>query len=235
MDLLAPTARIHALKLDSANGQHVSETGGSPRHPHDRKDGEGNQNGPTNGNHRRILIVLKVLCLSFIIFPGPVSNLVLQDILTVQCLVTTTQGIRSVIQSRTYQKNSIYSIRTMEIQLQSTANTHCVTFDQHSSRQCWRECPLSLKIWLTTNGIRSESSTPLESWRNGRAEVQIRVLCNIARTNMIACGLTFTFWARAIFYAADILNLQNLQYRADLKMSPRQSLFEKFMQENIEC
>jgi hypothetical protein len=79
-----------------------------------------------------------------------------------------------------------------------------------------------LKKWLTDNGIRSESSTPFEPWQNGRAEVQIRVLCNLARTNMIASGLTGKFWARAIFYAADILNIQ---YRADLKMSPHECLF----------
>ena len=79
-----------------------------------------------------------------------------------------------------------------------------------------------LKKWLTDNGIRSESSTPLEHWQNGRAEAQIGVLCNLARTNMIASGLTGKFWARAIFYAADILNIQ---YRADLKMSPHESLF----------
>ncbi len=36
---------------------------------------------------------------------------------------------------------------------------------------------------------------------------------------MIASG---KFWARAIFYAADILNIQ---YRADLQMSPHESLF----------
>jgi hypothetical protein len=39
---------------------------------------------------------------------------------------------------------------------------------------------------------------------------------------MIASGLTGKFWARAIFYAADILNIQ---YRADLKMSPHECLF----------
>ena len=80
----------------------------------------------------------------------------------------------------------------------------------------------ALKNWLIEKGIRSESSTPFEPWQNGRAEVQIRVLCNIARANMIASGLTGKFWARAIFYAADI---SNLQYRSDLKMSPHQSLF----------
>ena len=80
----------------------------------------------------------------------------------------------------------------------------------------------ALKTWLVENGIRSESSTAYEPWQNGRAEVQIRVLCNIARTNMIASGLTGKFWARAIFYAADI---SNIQYRADLKMSPHQAMF----------
>jgi len=65
-----------------------------------------------------------------------------------------------------------------------------------------------LKNWLTDKGIRSESLTPREPWQNGRAEVQIHVLlCNIAPTNLIASGLTGKFWARAIFYAADISNL----------------------------
>ena len=76
--------------------------------------------------------------------------------------------------------------------------------------------------WMIDNGIKSSSSTPHEPWQNARAEVQIRVLCNVARTNMIASGLTGKFWARAIFYAADIINIQ---YRADLKMSPHQKLF----------
>ena len=39
---------------------------------------------------------------------------------------------------------------------------------------------------------------------------------------MIASGLTGKFWARAIFYAADI---SNIQYRPDLKMSPYESLY----------
>jgi hypothetical protein len=72
----------------------------------------------------------------------------------------------------------------------------------------------ALKTWLTDNGIHSESSTPFEHWQNCRAEVQICILCNIARTNMIASVLTSKFWAQAIFYAADI---SNIQYRSDLK------------------
>ena len=76
--------------------------------------------------------------------------------------------------------------------------------------------------WMTDNGIQSSLSTPHEPWQNGRAEVQIRVLCNIARTNMIASGLTGKFWSRAIFYAADI---SNIQYRPDLKMSPFEFLY----------
>ncbi len=96
----------------------------------------------------------------------------------------------------------------------------------------------ALKTWLTDNGIRSESSTPFEPWQNGRAEVQIRILCNIARSNMIASGLTCKFWARAIFYAADI---SNIQYKSDLKMSPHQSLLgtksdvSKYQQIGVEC
>ena len=39
---------------------------------------------------------------------------------------------------------------------------------------------------------------------------------------MIASGLTGKFWARAVFYAADI---SNMQYRVDLKMSPHESLY----------
>ena len=38
---------------------------------------------------------------------------------------------------------------------------------------------------------------------------------------MIASGLTGKFWARAIFYAADI---SNMQFRTDLKMSPHEAL-----------
>ena len=79
-----------------------------------------------------------------------------------------------------------------------------------------------VKKWMTDNGIKSSSSTPHEPWQNGRAEVQIRVLLNVARTNMIASGLTGKFWARAVFYAADI---SNMQYRADLKKSPHESLY----------
>ena len=76
---------------------------------------------------------------------------------------------------------------------------------------------------MTDNGIKSSSSTLHEPWQNGRAEYQIRVLLIIARTDMIASGLTGKFWARAIFYAADI---SNIKYRADLKMSPHESLYE---------
>ena len=82
----------------------------------------------------------------------------------------------------------------------------------------------AVKNWLNENGLKSENSTAHEPWQNGRAEVQIRVLCNIARTNMIASGLTGKFWARAIFYVADISN-RDIQYRADLKMSPHQAIF----------
>jgi hypothetical protein len=75
---------------------------------------------------------------------------------------------------------------------------------------------------MTENGIRSSSSTLHESWQNTRAEVQIRVLCNIARTNMISSCLTGKFWARAIFYAADILNIQ---YRTNLKTMSHKKVF----------
>jgi hypothetical protein len=67
-------------------------------------------------------------------------------------------------------------------------------------------------------------------------QVQIRVLCIVART--IASGLTGKFCACAIFYAADIINIQ---YNADLKMSPRQKLFgsqpdvSKYQPFGVEC
>jgi hypothetical protein len=76
--------------------------------------------------------------------------------------------------------------------------------------------------WMTDNGFKSSSSTPHKPWQNARAEVQIRGLCNVAQTNMIASCLTGKFWARTKFYAADIINIQ---YRADLKMSPYQKSF----------
>jgi hypothetical protein len=92
---------------------------------------------------------------------------------------------------------------------------------------CFRDnagenCSAAALKWTTDNCIKSSSSTPHEPWQNVRAEVQIRVLCNVAQTNMIASGLTGKFWARAIFYAADIINIQ---YIADLKMSPYKKLF----------
>ena len=74
---------------------------------------------------------------------------------------------------------------------------------------------------MTDNGIES-SLTRNELWQHGRAEVQIWMLLNNACTNMIVRGLTGKFWACAIFYAADI---PNIQYRADLKMSPHESLY----------
>jgi hypothetical protein len=76
--------------------------------------------------------------------------------------------------------------------------------------------------WLTEKGIRSEYSTAYEPWQDGRAEVHIRVLSNIARTNLIASGLGNRFWARAIAYATDI---SNKQYRTDLKMTPHEAMF----------
>ena len=107
----------------------------------------------------------------------------------------------------------MYSRSSMQILPSFAANTHCDAGENFSGEA---------KIWMTDNGIKSSSSTPHEPWQNGRAEVQIRVLLNIARTNMIASGLTGKFWARAIFYAADI---SNIQCRVDLKMSPHESLY----------
>ena len=50
---------------------------------------------------------------------------------------------------------------------------------------------------------------------------------------MIASGLTGKFWARAIFYAADI---SNIQYRPDLKMSPHHTYIQtSFIEISIEA
>jgi hypothetical protein len=80
--------------------------------------------------------------------------------------------------------------------------------------------------WMTNNGniimVSNPCHRPHTSHGRMFAEVQIRVLCNVARTNMIASGLAGKFWARAIFYAADIINIQ---CRADLKTSPYQKLY----------
>jgi hypothetical protein len=96
----------------------------------------------------------------------------------------------------------------------------------------------ALEAWLRDKGIRSEKSTPHEPWQNGKAENHIKVLCNIARTNMVASGLAGRYWARAITYAADI---SNVQYRADLKMSPFEALHKQkpnlshFQPFGVEC
>jgi hypothetical protein len=99
----------------------------------------------------------------------------------------------------------------------------------------------ALEAWLGDKGIRSEKSTPNEPWQNGKAENHIKVLYNIARTNMVASGLSGRYWARAITYAADI---SNVQYRADLnflkmsqfealhKQKPNLSHFQPF---GVEC
>ena len=95
-----------------------------------------------------------------------------------------------------------------------------------------------LEAWLRDKGIRSEKSTPHEPWQNGKAENHIKVLLNIARTNMVASGLSDKYWARAITYAADI---SNIQYRADLKKSPFEALHEQipnlshFQPFGVEC
>jgi hypothetical protein len=44
--------------------------------------------------------------------------------------------------------------------------------------------------------------------QNGKTGNHIKVLCNIARTDMVASGLCDRYLARAIFYAADISNVQ---------------------------
>ena len=95
-----------------------------------------------------------------------------------------------------------------------------------------------LEVWLRDKGIRSEKSTPHEPWQNGKAENHIKVLLNIARTNMVASGLSGKYWARAITYAADI---SNVQYRADLRMTPFEALYQKipdlsnFQPFGVEC
>jgi hypothetical protein len=76
--------------------------------------------------------------------------------------------------------------------------------------------------WMREKGIHSEKSTPHEPWQNGKAENQIKVLLNIARTNLIASGLSNRYWARAISYAADV---SNIQYRNDLKSTPHEAMF----------
>ncbi len=45
-----------------------------------------------------------------------------------------------------------------------------------------------LEAWLRDQGIRSEKSTPHRPWQNGK-ENHIKVLCNIARSNIVASGL----------------------------------------------
>ncbi len=60
-------------------------------------------------------------------------------------------------------------------------------------------------------------AVPAKPWQNGKAENHIKVLCNIARTNMVASGLAGRYWARVITYAAEVTNVQ---FRADIKMSP---------------
>jgi hypothetical protein len=79
---------------------------------------------------------------------------------------------------------------------------------------------------------------PHEPWQNGKTENHIKVLCNIARTHMVASGLAGRSWARAIAYAADI---SNVHFEADLKMSlfealhkqkPNLSHFQPF---GVEC
>ena len=58
------------------------------------------------------------------------------------------------------------------------------------------------------NSIKSSSSTPHEQWQNNRAEVQIRVLLNIARTNMIASGLT-KFWMIVFIFSSIFVFFSN--------------------------
>ena len=73
-------------------------------------------------------------------------------------------------------------------------NKHCFCCLQRDN--AGENISTAVKNWLIESGIKSENSTAHEPWQNGRAEVQMRVLCNIARTNMIASGLTGKFWAR---------------------------------------
>jgi len=75
----------------------------------------------------------------------------------------------------------------------------CDNAEKNSSEQ--------LKNWLIEKGVRLETSTPFEPWQNGRAEVHIRHLMNIARTSLSASGLGGQFWARAVSYANYISNV----------------------------
>jgi len=78
-----------------------------------------------------------------------------------------------------------------------------------------------MRAWLIEHGIRFETSTPHEPWQNGRVEVHIRHLANIARTIMISSGLKGAFWARAFSYANDV---SNVQPRASMTMSPYEAV-----------
>ncbi len=96
----------------------------------------------------------------------------------------------------------------------------------------------AFKAWLGDKGIRSEKLTLHQPWQNGKAENHIKVLCNIAHTNMVASGLSGRYWDRAIAYAAAI---SNVQYQADLKMSPFEALHKQkpnlshFQPFGVEC
>ena len=57
-------------------------------------------------------------------------------------------------------------------------------------------------------GICPEKCNPQEPWQSGKAENQIEVLVNIARTNLAASGLSNQYRARAISYAANVSNVQ---------------------------
>jgi len=71
--------------------------------------------------------------------------------------------------------------------------------------------------FLTTHGIRSETSNPYEPWQNGQAERMIQTLCGTARTVLAASGLDGHFWYLALQYACRV---HNLQYSARFDSSP---------------
>ncbi len=61
---------------------------------------------------------------------------------------------------------------------------------------------------------------------HGKAENSIKVLCNIARTNIVASGLAVRYLARAITHAADVSNVQYWADRSPAQANPNLSPFQ---------
>ena len=100
--------------------------------------------------------------------------------------------------------------------------------DRHGPLLAFRRDNASVNVshafeaFLVQHNIRSETTTPYESWSNGHAERAIRTIVQTARTNMIASGLVGRFWSQAVFYSTD---LHNVQYSAQTKTSPHVLMF----------